>query len=169
MKFQIKSLKSYRYQAEANKKLKALIKSKKLFDLVEVRHNHNYLLECEGIRHWFVAYEIIKTVDPSKIWDGEYLPIPDFPPYVISKDGKVGMMDSNVTAIPTYMSGHWGFLRVVVNIQDSNGKSRIKHVAELVLLTFTGQSRNGRFINYKDGNPENLQLENLEYVSSSRR
>lgn len=168
MQFRILKLTEYRYEAEKKKSLMALIKAKKIFNVVEIRHNHDYLLECEGIRHWFVPYEIKQVRDTSEPIKGEYVPLVNFPPYVITKDGRMGKLVPDFVEVNTNMAGRVTNRRIMVTLYPSNGKKFTKQVAELVLDTFTDQVRNRRVIHYKDGDITNLNVENLEYISRSR-
>lgn len=168
MQFQVKILTEYRFPIKKNKPLMALIRARKIFNVVEVRHNHNYLLEHNGIKQWFTAYEIKEVRDHSKPIKGEYQPLVNFPPYVITKDGRMGKLVPDFVEVNTNMAGRVTNRRIMVTLYPTNGKKFTKQVAELVLDTFTDQVRNRRIIHYKDGDITNLNVENLEYVSRTR-
>lgn len=169
MNFKIRSKKQYRYNAQNKPKLMALIKAKKVFKVIEVRNNHNYLLGCEGIRNWFVPSEIIEARDQSKPIKGEYFPVPNFPPYVITRDGRMGKLVPDFTEVNTNMAGKITNRRIMVTMYTTKGHKFTKQVAELILDTFTDQKRNRRVINYKDGDVTNLNLDNLEYIVRGKK
>lgn len=169
MNFRVIVKKTYRYNAIRFPKLMALIKARKIFTVLEVRNNHNYLLGCEGIKHWFVPSEIIKVRDISKPIRGEYMPILEFSPYLITKDGRMGKLVPDFVEVNTNMAGKITNRRIMVTIYTDKGKKFTKQVAELILDTFTDQKRMRRVINYKDGDITNLNLDNLEYTVRGKK
>jgi hypothetical protein len=166
MNFKIRKLKRYRYAAEGKPNLMALIKAKELFQVIEVRNNHNYLLECKGIRHWFIPSEIVEVRDITKPVRGEYMPIHGFPPYLITNKGRMAKLVPDFIEVNTNIGGKD---RVIVTMYTKKGHKFTKTVAELVLDTFTDQKRNKRVIRYKDGDLTNLNVNNLEYITRGKK
>ena len=52
----------------------------------------------------------------------------------------------------------------VVTITDDQGRQQTRLVAELVLESFVGPRPSGHILQFKDGNRQNCELKNLEWV-----
>lgn len=53
--------------------------------------------------------------------------------------------------------------RLKVALIDKDGETVVEDLASLVARTFLSNPENHPYVNFKDGNPENVKAENLEY------
>lgn len=86
--------------------------------------------------------------------DMEMKPIPDYPNYAVTKDGRVWSYNRNKFLRP--VNGDWGRY-VVLSIQ---GMRFLRFVSRLVFTAFNGYEPERLY--YKDGNCFNPHLDNLE-------
>lgn len=88
-----------------------------------------------------------------------YKQIKDFPDYYISKCGKV--ISLRVMKIGKDKAGY-----SKVDL-CSNGKKNTKTIHKLVGLNWINNKYNKKFINHKDGNKSNNNIDNLEWCTQS--
>lgn len=99
----------------------------------------------------------------------EFLPIPGWPSYVVSRDGRVKRIRTQSGKPRDRLlrqccnSGraadrHW-YVRPC-----QNGRSRKQHVHTLVAITFIGPRPAGMEVDHKDDNTDNNHADNLQYV-----
>ncbi|WP_416434769.1 hypothetical protein [Lactococcus lactis] len=87
----------------------------------------------------------------------EMKPIPDYPNYAVTKDGRVWSYNKNKFLNP--IDGDWGRY-VVLSIQ---GMRFLRFVSRLVFTAFNSYEPERLY--YKDGNRYNPHLDNLEGVT----
>lgn len=92
------------------------------------------------------------------------LPIPDFPDYYLTYDGKVYSKKTNKYLLHSLSHG---YPIVNLTLNDSNGTlyQKAKRIHRLMHITFFPDKIG--VINHKDGNKQNNNIDNLEVVSSS--
>ena len=91
--------------------------------------------------------------------------------YVINKDGTIETMprlnnkfEKKEGRVLTKTNNSSGYPRVTLTI---NGTTKAYFVHRLVALAFIPNPEHKRFVNHKDGNRENSNVDNLEWVTKS--
>ena len=82
--------------------------------------------------------------------------------YLISDSGLVYSLKNNKYVKP--QKNHRGYLRVGIYI---NGKAYRVSIHKMVINTFGPQQKENQQVDHKDGNKENNDIDNLEWVSPS--
>lgn len=88
-------------------------------------------------------------------------PIPGFPNYAITKDGRIWSnrrQGSRGQWLHPQAKKEYGHLRILLR---KNGKYLLRQVHRLVLETFIGPCPAGKECRHLDGNPKNNNLDNL--------
>ena len=95
----------------------------------------------------------------------EFIPIKGYESrYAINKLGQVKSLKSGII-LKHYTNGV-GYSRVGF-YDKSKGRSKEFYVHRLLAIHFIPNPENKKFINHKDGNPQNNSLENLEWCTKS--
>lgn len=91
--------------------------------------------------------------------DNEWKKIKQVPMYEISRNG---IIRNSITG--KYVTNRENVSKTTVRLEIGGGKNRLTfNVAELVLEAFIG-SKEDCIVKYKDGNPNNVNLDNLEWI-----
>lgn len=102
----------------------------------------------------------------------EFLPIPGFPGYDISRSGEVRCWifrgDAVTTPrpqVPYWSSSNRWAIKLYQEATDGTRRRTTASLAILILSTFQGNPASGeqREVDFVDGNPHNIQLENLRW------
>jgi len=95
--------------------------------------------------------------------------IEEFPEYAVSDRGDVYSLkfgkfkELNKHLCPVKDRSYY-----CVNL-SIDGRKKIKRVHELMASTFLEKPNADHVVNFKDNNPENIRIDNLEYVTRSRQ
>lgn len=127
-------------------------------------------------REWITVAKLFKELEYQDLDFNEFVEIPEFSGYLISKDGRVFskkyhlLMDTNINK-----NGY-----VTIPLVSDTGKKYTKFMHHLLLMAFRPEefARITRLediagcdiryvVNHKDGNKQNNDLDNLEVVSQS--
>lgn len=87
--------------------------------------------------------------------------IPGFPSYLVTRDGRVFSKNGQEKKPSQNYKGY-----LVVSLRNK-GKQYLRRVHRLVALAYIPNPENKPDINHKDGNKQNNQVENLEWVTNS--
>jgi DNA-binding Xre family transcriptional regulator len=91
----------------------------------------------------------------------QWLPIPGFPNYQISDDGRVkSLKPSGEKVLSPGYKGKYPYV-----LLSHNGKRKSRTIHSLLIEAFVGPAQ-GRLIRFKDGNRKNITLANLEYCDT---
>lgn len=85
--------------------------------------------------------------------------IPEFPNYLISKEGLVKKLSGDLLKVTFQKYGS-------VKLKHKSGIWKRVYVHRLVMRTFVGLRPKGYVINHIDGNKANNSLDNLEYCTN---
>jgi predicted XRE-type DNA-binding protein len=91
----------------------------------------------------------------------KYHTIPHFQKYEITKSGKVRYKGKE--KLKSTFVGSTGYY--MVHLNDKNGNSKLRRVHRLLAKTFIPNPENKKYVNHKDGNKLNNNLDNLEWVT----
>lgn len=92
----------------------------------------------------------------------EYKTINGFEDYIISSDGRVYNKTTNTLRAPTSNKSGKGYLYVDLY---NRGKHKRFYIHRLVAFAFIPNKENKPYINHKDGNPKNNNVDNLEWCT----
>lgn len=98
------------------------------------------------------------------------VPIPTFPGYGVTEDGRVwsckrGEYKEIQQTIATHKPNAQGYYKVTISTAFGRGNRVYKKVHTLVALAFIGPKQDGMQVNHKDGDTFNNAASNLEYVT----
>ena len=99
----------------------------------------------------------------KNIPDDHFVPVPDFPNYVVNKNGELKNAITN--KIVNQKPNDKGYKEV--NIRDENNVQKYRGIHCLVAKTFLHNPRNLPHVNHKNHNPLNNTLYNVEWTSES--
>lgn len=90
-----------------------------------------------------------------------WLPIPGFPSYQVSDDGRVmSLKPSGGKILSPGYKGKYPYV-----LLSLNGKRKSRTIHSLIMEAFVGPAQ-GRKIRFRDGNRKNVSLANLEYCET---
>jgi len=90
----------------------------------------------------------------------EIRPIPEWPEYGASRDGRIWSYRNQIWRVPR--RGNFGYLRVNLSV---DGKVKTLKVTRLVASAWLPNPHNFRVVNHKDSNPSNDHVDNLEWCT----
>jgi hypothetical protein len=91
-----------------------------------------------------------------------FKPIKDFENYMVNENGTIINNQTNQVKVPTSNNAGKGYM--YVELWKNNQRKRM-YVHRIVAEAFIPNTENKPYINHKDGNPKNNNVENLEWCT----
>ena len=127
-------------------------------------------------REWLTIAKLFKELEYQDLDFNEFVEIPEYTNYLISKDGRIFSKKYHLLMEATI--NKYGY--VAISLVSDNGERNTKLIHHLLLATFRPEEYaritklediagcDVRYVvNHKDGNKQNNDLDNLEVVSQS--